>query len=779
MKIVALFLALIALVSCNRDPNVAKQRYLDSGNKYFDRGKFKEASIMYRQALQKDQKFGQAHYRLALTALKLQQVPQAVGSLRRAVELIPAGSAEHTDAAVKLSEIYLAVGPQNKQLMQEAGTLIEGLMQRNPNSSDAHRLQADLDFVRARLELPANRDAAKKLLESAIAEYRKADSLQPNQAMVLRALGRALAAQGDVAGSEAFYKRSLGLDPKGQQSYYELYALYLLQRRLGDAEALLRTGFQNNPKQYRFLTSLAMHYFLEKRRDDMVKVLEELKSHHADFKDAYLTAGDFYLRLGDSEGALRQYKQGLDADAAQKPAYQKRMIEVLMRQGKRQEAAQVNEQILEANPKDTDARGLKATLMLDRGDVLQAMEDLQRVVTAAPDNFVARYNLGRAHMAKNEVEQARQQFTEAIRLRADYFPPRLALAQLYIMRREFDMALKTTGEVLARDRNNAGALLLQSAALMGQGKFQDSRNLLEAMLKGSPNSSDIWFQLGLVGLAEKRYQESDAAFQKSWEINPSNARSLMGIIETYMAQGKVEPAMQRLQAEAAKDPKRAEFDLMIGNTAVRTGKFDLAIENYKKLLGKVDPKSRSAADAYLRMGETYRRKGDLASGVVALQKAADVVPNDPVIIGTLALTLEGAGRKDEAKRAYEQVIKLNPNNAIALNNLAMLMADTGEDLNQALTYAQRAKQRLPQIYEVSDTLGWIYLKKNLADNAIEIFRDLVVKAPNHSTYRYHLGMALSQKGDKTNAVRELQQALKNNPAREEAAKIRELLEKLG
>jgi tetratricopeptide (TPR) repeat protein len=299
------------------------------------------------------------------------------------------------------------------------------------------------------------------------------------------------------------------------------------------------------------------------------------------------------------------------------------------------------------------------------------------------------------------------------------------------------------------------------------------------MMKDKPGTSDVWFQLGLVNLAEKRFPDSSAAFEKAWEMNPSNARSLMGVVETYMAQGKIDEAMRRLQAEVAKDPKRGELDLMIGNTAVRTGKFDLAIENYQKLLAKVDPKSRGAADAYLRIGETYRRKGDLANGVAALQKAADVVPNDPVIIGTLALTLEGAGRKDEAKRAYEQVIKLNPNNAIALNNLAMLMADTGEDLNQALTYAQRAKQRLPQIYEVSDTLGWIYLKKNLADNAIEIFRDLVTKAPNHSTYRYHLGMALSQKGDKTNAVRELQQALKNNPPREEAAKIKELLEKLG
>ena len=56
---------------------------------------------------------------------------------------------------------------------------------------------------------------------------------------------------------------------------------------------------------------------------------------------------------------------------------------------------------------------------------------------------------------------------------------------------------------------------------------------------------------------------------------------------------------------------------------------------------------------------------------------------------------------------------------------------------------------------MADTLGWIYLKKNLSDNAIEIFQDLVAKAPNQSTFHYHLGMALYQKGDKPKAIKEL------------------------
>ena len=94
--------------------------------------------------------------------------------------------------------------------------------------------------------------------------------------------------------------------------------------------------------------------------------------------------------------------------------------------------------------------------------------------------------------------------------------------------------------------------------------------------------------------------------------------------------------------------------------------------------------------------------------------------------------------------------------------------------------AQRARQLLTiPVPEVSDTLGWIYLKKNLPDNAIEIFRDLVAKQPNQTTFRYHLGMAFAQKGDKAHALQELKKALEGSPSDEERKNIKDLITRLG
>jgi Flp pilus assembly protein TadD len=136
---------------------------------------------------------------------------------------------------------------------------------------------------------------------------------------------------------------------------------------------------------------------------------------------------------------------------------------------------------------------------------------------------------------------------------------------------------------------------------------------------------------------------------------------------------------------------------------------------------------------------------------------------------------EETGRKDLAKQYYERTLKLDSSDPLALNNLAYLLAENNGDLNEALSYAQRAKQRLPTFTEITDTLGWIYYKKNLTDNAIDSFRALVVQAPANPIYHLHYAMALNQKGDRESARKECQAALADKPTKAQEDQIRHLL----
>jgi tetratricopeptide (TPR) repeat protein len=779
MKRLVVVLAALTLVACSRDPNVAKKRYLENGNKYFAKGKYKEASIMYRNALQKDQRYGLAYYHLALTDLKLGRVPNAIGELRRAVELIPKDQPEHIESEVRLAEIYIAFTRED-QFLNEVDGIVKDLFARDANSYDGHRLTADLDFVRAQASFRSGHpDQTQKLLDQAIAEYRKAASMQPPTPTLTMQLARALAADRQYPEAEQLYKQLIDKDKTFTLPYTELYSLYLIQNRIADAEQILKAGAANNPKQVNLLVLLAGFYSRLKRHSDMVAVLDRIKSHVKDFDRAYLLVGDFYFRNGDSDQALAQYKEGMAADPKQKATYQKRMIEVLMRQGKRTESADINAAILKDNPKDSDARGLQASLLLDRGEVQKAVSELQAVVSAAPDNFVARFNLGRAHIARGEWEQARQQFTESIHERPDYIPARLALAQLQVMQRQYDAALESVNAVLRLDKKNGPARMIEASAFVGLKKYAEARQLVVDMQQANPNAADVTFSLGMIDLHEEKYKEAEETFRKSYQQNPKDPRGLVGLVEALARQNKYDEAIQVLQQELAKDPKNNDLRIALGNVAVRAGNFDMGLAQFQKVLETLDKNSKARGQVYLRIGETYRRKGDFNGAVAALYKAREALPENSTVVSTLAQALDTAGRKPESVQAWEQAVKLDPRNAVALNNLAFLMAESGGDLDQALTYAQRAEQMLPSMNEVSDTLGWIYLKKNLSDNAMDIFQRLVTRAPDNSTYRYHLGMALSQKGDRPRAIKELQQALRSNPSKEEAGKIRDLIGKLG
>jgi tetratricopeptide (TPR) repeat protein len=244
------------------------------------------------------------------------------------------------------------------------------------------------------------------------------------------------------------------------------------------------------------------------------------------------------------------------------------------------------------------------------------------------------------------------------------------------------------------------------------------------------------------------------------------------------AQGDNGQSVERLQIEAAANPERLELELALGNAAVLAGKFELAIASFEKVLDRLDPDSRGAGDLYLRMGETYRRMGDTESAVASLTRASQLLPDQPVVLGTLALVLEGCGKKEEAERAYRATLQLDPDNAIAMNNLAYLLADRGEDLELALGFARRAGELLPDDVDVIDTAGWVQLKRKQTDAAIELFAKALSKESGNEGYRQHLLLALEARADRNAAMDELRTLLTGDASSAGAARVTELLQAL-
>ncbi len=215
----------------------------------------------------------------------------------------------------------------------------------------------------------------------------------------------------------------------------------------------------------------------------------------------------------------------------------------------------------------------------------------------------------------------------------------------------------------------------------------------------------------------------------------------------------------------------------LANTQIQANDYAAAIATYLSILSKVT-NSRDRAEVWARLGDAYRRKGDFANAIHATEESLALAPVNAPLITTLGLLYEQQDDLPHARQYYERAISIDPTNPLALNNLAYILARTGGDLTLALSYAQTAHQKFPESSEIDDTLGSIYLKKNMSIEATDQFKIAIAADPKKPDYHYHYALALSQLGDQARAVEECRKALANKPQAEMEKEIRSLLEKL-
>jgi tetratricopeptide (TPR) repeat protein len=119
---------------------------------------------------------------------------------------------------------------------------------------------------------------------------------------------------------------------------------------------------------------------------------------------------------------------------------------------------------------------------------------------------------------------------------------------------------------------------------------------------------------------------------------------------------------------------------------------------------------------------------------------------------------------DKAKDLYEQALKVNGRFAPAANNLAWLLVEQGGNIDSALSYAQTAREVMPNDPNIADTLGWIYFQKNAYLKAVSLLKEAAEKLPQHPEVQYHYGMAQYKNANKAEAEKALKKSLQLSPS---------------
>jgi cellulose synthase operon protein C len=759
---VALLLACSLLTAlctgCSRDPNIRKQKYLDSGEKYAAEGKYREAVIQFRNAILIDSRFAHAHYDLSQAYLKLGDSNDAFQELTRSVELAPDNYRAHTDLANLLDTVRNPDGSPVEDTLKQAKTHLDILRDKQPDNPETH-------------EAWANYDAAQNNVAAAMQEMQQAIAADPNrsESYLLLALFQLRSNLPDLA--EANFKKANEVDPKAMNAQLALGGFYQSRNRLPEAERQFKHAIDTDPKNPAPRAAYVRLLMQQGKKDEVESFLRQTKKDSPDNPESYRMLGDFYFAYGQLDKATTEYTS-LYHDHPKDLQVKKNYIQLLILKNRLDEAAQLDNEILKANPKDVDALVYKGEVQIRRNDASGAIESLQGALRTDAENAVAHYQLGNAFAEQHNEGQAEAEWREAVRLRPNLTDAQRSLAALELHRGDVEAVLQTAQQIITAEPNSPDGFILKAIAELARQKYSEAQQDAEQAAQRAPQNPAPLVQLGAIQLTQKHFADAEKFYLQALDKDPSSTEGLSGLMNTYFAEKQPDKAIAAANAQLAKSPNSSNFYDLLG-TALFNGKKDLP--GADAALRRAIQLDKNNVDALEKLGKVQVQEGAADQALALYQQSIKDNPREVTFYILSGELYEGKKNWEQAKSMYQQALNISPENPLASNNLAYVILQQGGNVDVAMGMAQTARRGMPDSPNAADTLGWAYYQKGIYQSAISQFQEALRLsekrgAPDDADLHYHLGLAYQKTNQLALARQQLEKALKLSPDNADARK---------
>lgn len=476
----------------------------------------------------------------------------------------------------------------------------------------------------------------------------------------------------------------------------------------------------------------------------------------------------------DQEGALHVLEEAV---REKDPPH----IESLMMIGRinqsleRMEAAQkAYERVLAADPAQEDVYVLLGKIYLDAGQLDKALSTYERLVANHPESYLGYFFIGKILAEQGKPAAAEEKFLQTLQLAPDLEEPNYELIKLYDQQRQPKKKLAVYEGMLKKNPNNIEVMMelalfywkngearraddiftdlrqrsetdrtivpIIARQYLEQELFDDAKVLLEGLLKGAPENSDLHYLLG-VTLDEKK--EKTAAVAHLRKVRPDSRFYQNAVVHTAFI-------FQELKDVPA------------------------AIAVLEAALSEKTP----SAELLLYLGSFYEEAENYDEAQAAFLKGLEIEPDNDKIHFRLGVLYDKLGNREASIQEMKKVIALDPKNAGALNYLGYTYAEMGIELDQAEALAHSAMESQPDDGYITDTLGWVYYKKGLFEKAVSVLEKAVSLEPQDPIILEHLGDAYQKVGNKEKAIECYRRSISHDHKDRKAieAKIRRLTE---
>ncbi len=504
--------------------------------------------------------------------------------------------------------------------------------------------------------------------------------------------------------------------------------------------------------------------------------------------------GEFALRgkdinlAGDAWGDLAQRSRD--------PRAYERAVEILGAGRRYEQALMLVEQWLEEVPESGRARQLQSSLMVmaNRLDDLapKISAELQKEPDALAYNLLQLNRLLMRHTDKKAVLKLIRQIVEPYPTLPE---ARLALSEAAMNAGAYDLAVIEVDEAQRIKPDWELAMLLKAQLLTRQGSGP-AIDALDAFVQRNPEALDARLALARLQLTERRFEAARVHFDRLIKVMPNRPEVIYPLAMLALQQGDIELGKSQLEHLLETGfQQRSTVQFFLGQVEEERQNPEAAMARYRQVedgeqylnarnrLVALLQKQGKLSEALQVLQETHastpseqaqralseavllRESKRLDEAGKVLEKALQQDPDHPELLYESAMLAEKQNRISVMEKQLRHLLKLQPDNAHALNALGYSLADRGLRLQEAEKLIQKAIALAPEDPFIMDSLGWVQFRLGHLKEAEQILSKAYAQKQDPEIAA-HLTEVLWQAGKKQEARQLMDAARQANPDHE-------------
>lgn len=269
--------------------------------------------------------------------------------------------------------------------------------------------------------------------------------------------------------------------------------------------------------------------------------------------------------------------------------------------------------------------------------------------------------------------------------------------------------------------------------LIQTGEIPEAINVLEALVKKDPLNFRAYDQLTELYVQTNEIPKAVASLGQSVLVAPADPRRYTNLIQLSLRAGDADSAVLHAEEAGKVFPRLLEFAFFKALALTESGRYEEAVRLFEsvEVEAAISRPEILNSDFYFSYGRSAEQAGRLAKAEEALRKS---IERDPA------------------------------NSARACNYLGYLWAERGENLEEAETLIRSAVDSEPDNGAYLDSLGWVYFKKGLHEQAFKaLTRAVELLKTEDAIVLDHLGDVCEKLGKFSEAVCHWQRALLLEP----------------